>query len=204
MNNDLKTILNVPNLLTLLRMALLPVIIGCMYAGFHWSALILYAVAAITDFLDGYLARKLDAITPFGTFLDPISDKVFVTLLLIVLIDTGQLNGVLIILPLIVITREFLISGLREFLGPKDVQVPVTDIAKWKTTVQMFALGFLIIAPVHISLLIIGWILMAGAAGITAYTGFLYMQASLPHLIGDDNADNSDDIIDVEELDKDI
>lgn len=203
MNNDLKTILNVPNLLTLMRMALLPIIIGCMYAGFHWSALILYSVAAITDFLDGYLARKLDAITPFGTFLDPISDKVFVTLLLIVLIDTGQLSGILILLPLIIITREFLISGLREFLGPKDVQVPVTDIAKWKTTLQMLALGFLIIAPIHISLLIIGWILITAAAAITAYTGFLYMQASWPHLIGDnEKQNNTSDVIDIEDLDK--
>lgn len=188
MNNDeLKNILTIPNVLTLLRMALLPFIIGCMYAGFYWAALILYTVAAVSDFLDGWLARKLDAITPFGTFLDPISDKVFVGLLLIVLVDTGQLGGFFIIFPLIIMTREFLISGLREFLGPKDVQVPVTNIAKWKTTAQMLALGLLIIAPIHVALLIAGLLCMALAVFITVITGFLYLKAAWPHLIENDN-----------------
>lgn len=178
-------IFNVPNILTLSRLALLPFIICGMYAGLPVFSLILYAIASITDFLDGYLARKLNAITPFGTFLDPISDKIFVGLLLITLVDTGQLGGIFMIFPLVIITREFLISGLREFLGPKDVQVPVTQIAKWKTTIQMLALGCLIAAPLHIAILVIGLFLTAGAAGITALTGFLYMQAAWPHLSGE-------------------
>lgn len=185
MNSDLKkNVFTIPNILTMARIALLPLIICAIYAKLYILALILYAIASITDFFDGYLARKLNAVTPFGTFLDPISDKIFVALLLIVLVDTGQLGGIFIIMPLIIITREFLISGLREFLGPKDVQVPVTQIAKWKTTIQMFALGFLIVAPLHIFFLIVGLFLTAGAAFITFITGWLYMQAAWPHLSG--------------------
>lgn len=153
-----------------------------MYAGFHWSALVLYSLCAITDFLDGYLARKLNAVSAFGTFLDPIADKVFVALLLVVMVDTGQLAGVFILPALAILTREFLISGLREFLGPKDIQVPVTKIAKWKTAVQMIALGFLIVGPTHIAFLSIGLILITAAAGITAYTGYLYLKAAWDHL----------------------
>ena len=166
------TIFTVPNVLTMARIALLPVIIILMYAGFGWAALLIYSICAVTDFLDGFLARKLNAVTPFGTFLDPIADKVFVALLLIVMVDTGQLDGIFILPVLVILVREFLISGLREFLGPKDVQVPVTMIAKWKTTIQMLAIGFLIV----------GWALITAAAGITAYTGYIYLKASWIHL----------------------
>lgn len=182
-----KSILNIPNILTLLRIGLLPLIICAMYAGYPWMALTFYTVAAATDFFDGYLARRLNAVTPFGTFLDPISDKIFVGLLLIVMIDTGQLAGIFVILPLIIITREFLVAGLREFLGPKDVQVPVTNFAKWKTTVQMLALGLLILAPINVGFLIVGLICLAIAAFITFLTGFLYFKAAWPYLTGEAN-----------------
>ena len=103
-------------------------------------------------------------------------------LLLIVMVDTGQLDGIFILPVLVILVREFLISGLREFLGPKDVQVPVTMIAKWKTTIQMLAIGFLIVGYVHIGLMIAGWALITAAAGITAYTGYIYLKASWIHL----------------------
>lgn len=185
MNETMKTIFNIPNILTLSRMALLPVIILLMYAGLGWAALVLYAIAAITDFLDGYIARKFNMVSSFGTFLDPISDKVFVALMLIVLVDTGQLSGLFILPVLVILTREFLVSGLREFLGPKDVQVPVTQLAKWKTTVQMVALGLLIVGHESFALLVLGLVLICAAAGITAYTGYLYLQASWTHLTDD-------------------
>lgn len=182
MNDDLNNILTVPNILTLLRLVLLPIIIIMIYAGMPWSAFALYVIAAATDFLDGYLARKMDAVTPFGTFLDPISDKIFVCVLLIALVDHGELGGFLVIPVMIILIREFLISGLREFLGPKDVQIPVSEIAKWKTTIQMVALGFLILGGVSIICLFAGWFFITAAAGITAFTGFLYMQAAWEHL----------------------
>lgn len=174
--------LNLPNILTLSRLALLPVLIALLYVGAVWAALILYIFAAITDFLDGYLARKMNAVSAFGTFLDPISDKIFVALLLIALVDTGSLSGIWVIPVLIIMTREFAISGLREFLGPKDVQVPVTKLAKWKTTIQMVSLGFLIIAPAIPFALEIGRILILIAAAITAHTGWLYFKAGLPYM----------------------
>ena len=190
MNEDIKEdektkeypIWTLPNIMTLGRMALLPFIIACMYGGFPWAALTLYTIACFTDFLDGYLARRMNAVTPFGTFLDPISDKVFVAAILIVLVDLGPLALLGIIPVLIILTREFLISGLREFLGPKNIKMPVTNLAKWKTTAQMVSLGFLIAAPANIVFLITGWLFITIAAGLTAYTGYVYMRAAWPHM----------------------
>ncbi len=174
--------LTIPNILTLSRIALLPLLIWLLYSGLYWVALYLYILCALTDFFDGYLARKLNAVSEFGTFLDPISDKVFVALLLIALVDIGPLSGFWIIPVLIIMTREFLVSGLREFLGPKDVQVPVTNLAKWKTTAQMLSLAFLIVAPVMPFALGLGLLLISIAAAITAWTGWLYLRAGWPHL----------------------
>lgn len=179
-----KVMLTIPNILTLSRIALLPVLIWLLYAGFSWAALGLYAACAITDFLDGYLARKLNSVSAFGTFLDPISDKVFVVLLLLALVDTGPLSGIWIIAVMVIITREFLVSGLREFLGPKDVKMPVTKLAKWKTTTQMLSLGFLIVAPALPQALMAGQLLILLAALLTAWTGWLYLKAGWPHLKG--------------------
>ena len=174
--------LTLPNILTLSRIALLPVLIWLIYAGHSWAAFALYTACAVTDFLDGYLARKLNAVSPFGTFLDPISDKVFIVLILLTLVDTGPLSGPWVIAVMVIITRELLISGLREFLGPKDVQMPVTKLAKWKTTVQMISMGFLIIAPTLPAALMAGQLLTVLAAAITAHTGWLYLKAGFPHL----------------------
>ncbi|MAE52233.1 MAG: CDP-diacylglycerol--glycerol-3-phosphate 3-phosphatidyltransferase [Micavibrio sp.] len=174
--------LTLPNILTLSRIALLPVLIWLIYAGYSWAAFALYAVCAATDFLDGYLARKLNAVSPFGTFLDPISDKVFIVLILLTLVDTGPLSGPWVIAVMVIITRELLISGLREFLGPKNVQMPVTKLAKWKTTVQMISMGFLIVAPALPAALMAGQLLTVLAAALTAYTGWLYLKAGFPHL----------------------
>lgn len=174
--------LTIPNLLTLSRIVLLPVLIWLIYAGHSWLAFGLYTLCAATDFLDGYLARKMNSVTAFGTFLDPISDKVFVALLLLVLVDTGPLSGLWVIAVMVILTREFLVSGLREFLGPKDVKVPVTKLAKWKTTIQMLSLGFLIIAPALPPALLAGQLLCVLAAAITAQTGALYLKAGWPHL----------------------
>lgn len=174
----------IPNILTLSRIALLPLLIWLIYAGFSWAALGLYALCAITDFFDGYLARKLNSVSAFGTFLDPISDKVFVILLLLTLVDTGPLSGIWIIAVMVIITRELLVSGLREFLGPKNVQMPVTKLAKWKTTTQMLSLGFLIVAPALPQALIAGQLLILLAALLTAWTGWLYLKTGWPHLKG--------------------
>lgn len=172
----------IPNILTLSRMALLPVLIWLLYTPYIWAlyaALGLYVISALTDFLDGYLARKLKVISPFGTFLDPIADKVFVAVILITLVDIGRLEVFWTIPVIIIFTREFLVSGIREFLGPKNVKLPVTNLAKWKTTFQMIALGVLIYGG---PFLLAGQILLSVAAFLTVITGWQYLSAGLKHL----------------------
>ena len=178
-----------PNILTMSRIATLPVIIGLFYCPSVWApwiALAFYTLACITDFLDGYIARSMNSVSAFGKFLDPISDKIFVSCLILVLCAFERLEGWWLIAGLVIFIREFLISGLREFLGPKNIQVPVTKLAKWKTTIQMIALGFLIVGNAGDVILphtlLIGQILISIAALLTAYTGWHYFKHSFHHL----------------------
>ncbi|MFK7839352.1 MAG: CDP-diacylglycerol--glycerol-3-phosphate 3-phosphatidyltransferase [Bdellovibrionales bacterium] len=171
-----------PNILTMGRIVVLPLMFACFYleggegAMSVWVCFGLYVLAALTDFFDGYFARKLNQISAFGTFLDPISDKIFVGCLLVLLVAFGRLEDLWIIPVLVILFREFLVSGLREFLGPHNVKLPVTQLAKWKTTLQMVALGVLILAPVVPYTLLIGQISLAGAAILTVVTGWGYMK----------------------------
>ncbi|MGM0423016.1 MAG: CDP-diacylglycerol--glycerol-3-phosphate 3-phosphatidyltransferase [Pseudomonadota bacterium] len=140
-------ITNTANLLTLFRILIIPVLVALFFmpgASATWSAVILFVVAAITDFFDGYFARALNQVSAFGKFLDPIADKLIVTVTLFLLVAFDRLEGLWIIPALVILIREVLIAGLREFLGPYKVTVPVSKSAKWKTTVQLFAIGFLI------------------------------------------------------------
>ena len=174
-----------PNILTMMRMLLLPLVICCFYLEADigpvatWACFGVYVIASITDFFDGWVARKLNQISAFGTFLDPISDKIFVATLLILLVAFGRLEGLWILPVILIFFREFLISGLREFLGPHDVKMPVTNLAKWKTTVQMLSLGFLILGPAVPYTLAVGqWSLLL-AAILTLITGWGYMKAGM-------------------------
>ncbi len=171
-----------PNILTFIRIGSLPVLIYLLYlsdAWAVWTALGLYIFAAITDFLDGYLARKMNIVSDLGTFLDPIADKIFIASLLIAFAALGRLEGLWIIPAIMILVREFFISGLREFLGPKDIKVPVSKLAKWKTTIQMVALGFLVIAG---DFLFIGQVTLALAAALTVITGWSYLKAGAEHI----------------------
>lgn len=179
---------NLANILTIGRIALLPLIVWLFYleeslGGLAiWLCLFVYILIAISDYFDGYIARKYDQITWFGTFLDPISDKIVVSTLLVLLVAFGKITGYGIILVLLIFAREFLISGLREFLGPKNVKMPVTNLAKWKTTVQMLSLGFLIIdgyAPYAGEL---GLFLLLLATILTLWTGLSYVATSFKHM----------------------
>lgn len=182
--------LNLPNILTIARIILLPFMFVCFFAEAQfgstatWVCFALYIVASLTDFFDGWAARKFNQITPFGTFLDPISDKIFVGCLLVLLVGFGRLDGVWMLPVLLILFREFLISGLREFLGPHNIKLPVTNLAKWKTTLQMLSLAFLILAPALPYVLEIGrWSLLA-AAILTLITGWGYVKAGWTHLKG--------------------
>ena len=180
---------NLPNILTFFRIAILPVIIGLFFipeSWAAWTALGLYTLASITDFLDGYLARKWKVISPIGTFLDPIADKIFIVSLLIALAGFDRLEGLWLVPAIVILVREILISGLREFLGPKNIQLPVSQLAKWKTTVQMIALGFLIVGNfgnvVLPNTMIYGHVLLTIAAVLTVMTGWRYLIEGLKHI----------------------
>ena len=181
---------NLPNLLTYGRIGAVPAVAGLLMwggNGARWTALAIFIAAAISDFFDGYLARKWQMHTSLGRMLDPIADKVLVAVVLLVLSADGILFGGHIWAAIVILSREVLVSGPREYLGELQVSVPVTRIAKWKTTVQLVAVGFLIAGPAGdtviphvteagISLL---WI----AAGLTLYTGYDYFRAGLRHVV---------------------
>lgn len=178
-----------PNILTISRILLLPVLIGLLLVPENWAVwtcVWIYTFCAVTDFLDGWIARKYGGTSKFGTFLDPISDKILVGSLLLVLAGIGRLPDLWMVPALIIMAREFLISGLREFLGPQNITVPVSKLAKWKTTVQMIALGFLIAGNTGDSVvphtLLIGQIGLTIAAIITVITGWGYFKAGFKHI----------------------
>lgn len=178
---------NIPTILTIGRLLALPVLVALFFTEDAWPLAIwlnlaLYIIAALTDFLDGWWARKFNQITPLGTFLDPISDKIFVGAMLVLLVAFGRLDGLWVVLPIIIMSREFLVSGLREFLGPHNVQMPVTKLAKWKTASQMLAIAILIIAPALPYALIAGQSLLAIAAILTIITGWGYLKVGLDHI----------------------
>lgn len=191
---------NLPNILTygrivavLLVAALLlwndraAAITGLGVLSARWIALGIFVVAAITDFFDGYLARRWHQQSSLGRMLDPIADKVLVAVVLLVLCGDQILRGGHVWAAIIILAREVLVSGLREYLGQLSVSVPVTQIAKWKTTVQMVAIGLLIAGPAGD--LIIPGITKLGVAGLwiaaalTLYTGYDYFRAGLRHVV---------------------
>ena len=136
---------NIPNILTLLRILAIPVIILFLEIDsefYSWIALILYAVACISDFLDGYLARKLEIESSFGRFLDPIADKILVVSVIFILISNKIIYGVFVYPALVIVIREILVSGLRDFFAHSTETLLVTNLSKWKTLIQMFSLGF--------------------------------------------------------------
>jgi CDP-diacylglycerol--glycerol-3-phosphate 3-phosphatidyltransferase len=176
--------LNIANLLTLARIALIPVLmllIAAPYSKLAWAALGLYALIAATDWLDGYVARTYNQMSEFGRFLDPIADKILVAAMFIMLCANGAIDGVWLVLPVVILAREFLVAGLREFLGPKNVTVHVTKLAKWKTTVQMIALGFLIMAGHFTGVATAGLLLLLLATVLTVVTGWDYFRAAWGH-----------------------
>lgn len=176
---------NLANKLTLFRLALLPVIVVLFYIPFEWAAwtcLALYVIGAVTDWLDGWVARKYNQITAFGTFMDPISDKIFVITIMLMLVAVDRIDGVWVLPVVLILVREFVIAGLREFLGPKNIQMPVSNLAKWKTATQMIAAGILIVGPYIWGGTFIGILLLNVAAIITLITGWAYLKTGLEHM----------------------
>lgn len=175
-----------PNALTFFRILLIVPVVALFYVEASWARwviLALFIIASATDWLDGYLARKLAVVSPLGRFLDPIADKLLIAAVLVMLAGVGNLPGVHLLAAILILLRELLVSGLREYLGEKGVVVAVTKLAKWKTTVQMAALSLLIVAPVLGELwLKAGWVLIWLAAVLTVITGWNYLQGGLKYL----------------------
>lgn len=188
---------SLPNLLTYGRILAVPLVVICFYlegrlqsSDFaRWTALGIFVVASVTDFFDGWLARLWGQTSTIGRMLDPIADKLLVaTCLLLLAADTDKtIAGWSLWAAIIILCREILVSGLREYLAELKVSVPVTRIAKWKTTLQMVAVGFLLAGPAGDKILPhtteIGITLLWIAAIITIYTGYDYFRAGMKHVI---------------------
>ena len=172
---------NIPNYLTIIRLVSIPIIVMTFYfedSKFaHRVGGIVFAFASVTDFFDGYLARKYNIISSFGKMFDPIADKVLVGCVLVMLVKDNRADEI----PcLLILAREFVVAGFREFLAQVQVSVPVTRLAKVKTTIQMVAMTMLIVGSVGsgiASLDLIGHISLWIAAILTLVTGYSYLQA---------------------------
>jgi cardiolipin synthase (CMP-forming) len=190
---------NLPNMLTYVRILAVPLVVLCFFLEGHlkssdfarWSALIIFLLASITDYFDGYLARAWQQTSNIGKMLDPIADKLLVaTCLLLLAADTDRHAGIAgwsLWAAIIILCREILVSGLREYFAELRVSVPVTKLAKWKTSLQLVAVGFLLagdagdlivpfVTPVGLTLL---WL----SALLTLYTGWDYFRAGVRHLV---------------------
>ncbi len=185
------------NLLTFSRIAAVPVVVGLMFwqsimdggLWLRWVALTVFIIAGITDVLDGYVARNYGQMTSLGRMLDPIADKLLVASCLLMLAAEETIRGWSLLAAVIILCREILVSGLREYLAGLNVSVPVSRLAKWKTVWQLVAVGFLIcgeagdkvfsiVTPTGLALL---WL----SALVTLYTGWDYLRAGLQHVIDD-------------------
>ena len=178
---------NWANLASLSRIALIPLIVLCYqadFAGAEAVAASLFIIGSITDWLDGYLARRLNLGSPFCAFLDPVADKLLVGAALVMIAAFDRIDDITLIAAIIILSREILVSGLREFLAEVKVGVPVTTLAKWKTTVQMVAIGFLLAGDAGdpIPAREIGVVGLWVAAVLTLYTGYDYLRAGLRHM----------------------
>ena len=179
--------MNIPNLLTVLRVLLIPVFILLFYLPFSWSywaASGVFAVAGFTDWLDGYLARRLEQSTPFGAFLDPVADKLIVSVALVLLV--AEHSSLWLTLPAVVIIgREILISALREWMAELGAraQVAVSRLGKWKTAAQMLALVILLGNPPQMNFWVgLGYLLLILSAGLTLWSMIVYLKAAWPHM----------------------
>lgn len=186
--------LTLPNVLTLSRIVAVPLLVWALWWP-TWEAgyaigFALYCLMGITDYFDGYLARANGAVSKLGVFLDPIADKIMVAAVILMLVgtrfeDRAIITGIHLIAAMVILLREIAVSGLREFLGGIQVSVPVSALAKWKTTLQLVALGALILAG---ALPALGWIktvglaTLWGAAVLTVLTGWDYLRVGLKHM----------------------
>ncbi|WP_017671320.1 CDP-diacylglycerol--glycerol-3-phosphate 3-phosphatidyltransferase [Blastomonas sp. AAP53] len=181
--------LTVPNILTLSRIVTVPLLAALLWwPGWTTGYLlgfVVYCLMGITDYFDGYLARAQGAVSKLGIFLDPIADKIMVAAVILILCANDNIDGVHMIAALIILLREITVSGLREFLAGLQVSVPVSQMAKWKTTLQLLALGTLIFSggfPDQPWMHDLGIVTLWSAAILTLVTGWDYLRVGLKHM----------------------
>ena len=179
---------NLPNMLTLFRIAVIPGLVALFYLETplgRWLACGLFTIAGITDILDGYIARATRQQSVLGQFLDPLADKLLVSAALLMMVAFGQISGLVILPAVVILCREIMVSGLREFLAGFSVSVPVSTLAKWKTVLQMVSIGVLIVGdagPDVIPARIIGEVGLWIAAALTLVTGYDYLRVGIDHI----------------------
>jgi CDP-diacylglycerol--glycerol-3-phosphate 3-phosphatidyltransferase len=187
--------LTLPNLLTLSRILAVPILVFLLWRPTpldYAVTFVLYCIVGITDYFDGYLARAQGRISRLGQFLDPIADKIMVAAVIVMLMASRKADGnppvlqdLSIIPALVILLREIIVSGLREYLAPLNVSVPVSQLAKWKTTFQLVSLGALILGgafPAEPWIHQVGIICLWAAAGLTLVTGYDYLRIGLRHM----------------------
>ena len=187
----------IPNILTIGRIIIVPFfVVSFFLPGFYGEIIpfLLFLLASFTDFLDGLLARLYKEESKLGELLDPIADKIIVSAALILLVMNGTIQNYEVIAAIIILTREILISGLREFLGKVQVQIPVTSLAKVKTFIQMFSIAILLTGETGNTIInfedynaqTVGIILLWLSAFLTLYTGYDYVRKGIDHIISED------------------
>ncbi len=188
--------LSLPNILTLSRILAVPILVFLLWPGAkhlgvqpvpldYWLAFGLYCLMGITDYFDGYLARAQGTVSKLGIFLDPIADKIMVAAVILMVVFTRDVDGWHVIAALIILLREMIVSGLREFLAGLQISVPVSNLAKWKTTAQLVALGGIILAgalPEWLLLKQVALALLWIAAVLTMITGWDYLRVGIKHM----------------------
>jgi cardiolipin synthase (CMP-forming) len=188
-----EAMLTVPNILTLSRIFAVPILVALLWPWEHdvrWTtgyllAYLLYCLMGLTDYFDGYVARTRGTVSKLGIFLDPIADKIMVGAVILMLSATRDISGVHIIAALVILLREIAVSGLREFLAGLQVSMPVSRLAKWKTTLQLIALGALILAgglPQWAFVKQVGLATLWAAAILTLLTGWDYLRVGVRHM----------------------
>jgi cardiolipin synthase len=180
--------MNTANTITITRILILIPFVALFYIEKQWAnwlAVLLYLYACFSDYIDGFVARKKNQESSFGRFLDPVADKILIVTTFIMLAGTDRLTGVSLIPAIVIIGREFIVSGLREFLSESNIPMPVTPLAKWKTGVQMIALSLLLLDDAkdliwgfHEVGIVCLWI----ASILTVITGYQYFEAGIKHM----------------------
>ena len=181
--------LTLPNILTLSRIFTVP-LLGALLWWPDWTlgyllGFAVYCLMGITDYFDGYLARSKGTVSKLGIFLDPIADKIMVAAVILILCANETIHGVHVIAALVILLREIMVSGLREFLAGLQISVPVSQLAKWKTTLQLVALGALILGGGMIEqpwVHTVGLVSLWFAAALTLLTGWDYLRVGLKHM----------------------